>query len=169
MHDKMAAQRDVDAEVDGALVGGRAVGQQASAPSGGSGRRRGMRASMTLTTPPIAEEPNSRAEGPRSTSIFSAVIGLMAMAWSGPDEPMSRLPMPSVRTRTRSPERPRSTGAEAAGPKLVALTPGWRAWVSPMLGRTSRVSSALSSTDTPPSPSPAARRTPVTTSCSSSS
>ena len=35
--------------------------------------------------------------------------------------------MPSVRTRTRSPERPRRTGAEAVGPKLVALTPGWRA------------------------------------------
>ena len=32
-----------------------------------------------------------------------------------------------------------------------------------MLGRTSRVSSALSSTDTPPSTSPRRRRTPVTT------
>ena len=72
------------------------------------------------------------------------------------------LPMPSVSTRTRSPERPRSTGAEAAGPKLVALTPGWRARVSPMLGRTSRVRSAASSTEMPPSTSCGSRRTPVT-------
>ena len=70
--------------------------------------------------------------------------------------------MPSVSTRTRSPDRPRSTGAEAVGPKLVAETPGWLASVSPMLGRTSRVRSAWSSTDTPPSTSPALRRTPVT-------
>ena len=39
---------------------------------------------MTLTTPPIAEEPNSKAAGPRSTSMRSAVIGLIEIAWSGP-------------------------------------------------------------------------------------
>ena len=140
-----------------------------STPTGPSGSWRGMRLSMTLTTPPIADDPNSKAAGPRSTSMRSAVIGLMATAWSGPDDDRSRLPMPSVRMRTRSPDRPRSTGAEAVGPKLVALTPGWRASVSPMLGRTSRVSSAWSSTETPPSTSDSLRRTPVTTTCSSSS
>ncbi len=92
-----------------------------------------MRASTTFTTPPMAEDPNSKAAGPRSISIRSAVSGLMAMAWSGPDDDRSSVPIPSVSTRTRSPDSPRSTGADAAGPKLVALTPGCRASVSPML------------------------------------
>ena len=116
-------------------------------PTGPSGIWRGMRVSMTLTTPPIADEPNSKADGPRSTSIRSAVSGLIAIAWSGPDEDRSRLPMPSVSTRTRSPDKPRRTGAEASGPKLVADTPGWLASVSPMLGRSARVRSAWSSTE----------------------
>ena len=71
--------------------------------------------------------------------------------------------MPSVSTRTRSPDRPRKTGDEAVGPKLVDDTPGCRARVSPMLGRTWRVRSSWSSTEMPPSTSPALRRTPVTT------
>jgi hypothetical protein len=126
-----------------------------------------MRVSMTLTTPPIADDPNSNADGPRSTSIRSAVIGLMAIAWSGPDDDRSSVPIPSVSTRTRSPERPRNTGADAVGPKLVADTPGCLASVSPMLVRTWRVRSAASSTDTPPSTSFSLRRIPVTTmSCS---
>ena len=89
---------------------------------------------MTLTTPPIAEEPNSSADGPRRTSIRSAVSGLMATAWSGSDEDRSRLPMPSTRTRTRSPESPRRIGREAVGPKLDEVTPGKSFKVSPMLG-----------------------------------
>ena len=47
--------------------------------------------------------------------------------------------------------------------KLVALTPGCRASVSPMLGRISRVRSAASRTEMPPSASCARRRMPVTT------
>ena len=74
---------------------------------------------MTLTTPPIADDPNSRADGPRSTSIRSAVSGLIATAWSGLDEDTSKLPMPSVSTRMRSPDRPRRIGRDAVGPKLV--------------------------------------------------
>ena len=97
-----------------------------------------MRELMTLTTPPIAADPNSKAEGPRRISIRSAVSGLIATAWSALDEDRSRLPMPSVRMRMRSPPRPRRIGREAAGPKLVALTPGCLASVSPMLGRIAR-------------------------------
>ena len=104
---------------------------------------------MTLTTPPIAEEPNSKAAGPRSTSIRSAVSGLIATAWSTLVLEASRLPMPSVSTRTRSPWKPRSTGREALGPNEVAETPGWRASVSPIVGRRSRVSSSPLTTEVP--------------------
>ena len=104
---------------------------------------------MTFTTPPIADDPNSSAEGPRSTSIRSAVSGLIATAWSTEVFDTSKLPIPSVSTRTRSPCRPRSTGREALGPKLVADTPGWRASVSPMVGRSSRVSFSPLSTLVP--------------------
>jgi hypothetical protein len=134
-----------------------------SNPTGPVGTVRGIRASITLTTPPIAEDPNKRAAGPRRTSIRCAVIGLIDTSWSGPSVDMSSVPMPSVRTRTRSPCSPRSTGADALGPKLVADTPGRLASVSPMLDFTVRLSSASSSTDTPPSTSWARRRMPVTT------
>ena len=80
---------------------------------------------MTLTTPPIADEPNSSADGPRSTSMRSAVSGLIATAWSGSDEDRSRLPMPSVRIAHALARRPRRIGREAVGPKLDAVTPGW--------------------------------------------
>ena len=123
---------------------------------------------MTLTTPPIADEPNSRAPGPRSTSIRSAVSGLIATAWSTLVLDASRLPMPSVSTRTRSPWKPRSTGREALGPNEVAETPGWWARVSPIVGRRSRVSSSPLTTEVPDSMSSRLRRKPVTMmSCSS--
>jgi hypothetical protein len=84
----------------------------------------------------LAEEPNRSAEGPRSTSMRSAVSGLIVTWWSGSDEDRSSVPMPSVRIRTRSPCSPRRIGRDAVGPKLDAVTPGWLANVSPMLGRT---------------------------------
>ena len=71
--------------------------------------------------------------------------------------------MPSVSTRTRSPWKPRSTGREALGPKEVAETPGWRASVSPIVGRRSRVSSSPLTTEVPDSMSPRDRGKPVTT------
>ena len=63
--------------------------------------------------------------------------------------------MPSTSTGARSPCSPRRIGREELGPKLVALTPGRSASVSPRLGFRSCASSSLSSTETPPRTSPA--------------
>ncbi len=60
------------------------------------------------------------------------------LAWSAEVAETSKLPMPSVSSRMRSPEKPRRIGREALGPKEEAVTPGWRASVSPRLGRRSR-------------------------------
>lgn len=79
---------------------------------------------MTLTTPPTADDPNSSAEGPRSTSTRSASSGLMTTAWSTLVFDTSIEPIPSVSTRMRSPWKPRNTGREALGPNEVADTPG---------------------------------------------
>ncbi|MNL28669.1 hypothetical protein D3C87_1503240 [compost metagenome] len=43
---------------------------------------RGMRLSITFTTPPMALPPYISAAGPRTTSIFSATSGSMGTAWS---------------------------------------------------------------------------------------
>jgi hypothetical protein len=116
---------------------------------GSSGTARGMRLSITLTTPPIADDPNSSAAGPRSTSIRSAVSGLMTTAWSTEVFETSKLPIPSVRMRTRSPWKPRSTGRDAFGPNAVEETPACRFSVSPSVGLSSRVSAAPLSTEVP--------------------
>jgi hypothetical protein len=86
---------------------------------------------------------------------------LIATAWSTLVFEASRLPIPSVRTRTLSPWKPRSTGREALGPNEVAETPGWRARVSPMVGRSSRASSAPETTEVPDSTSSRLRAKPV--------
>ena len=54
----------------------------------------------------------------------SAVSGLIATAWSTDVFDTSKLPMPSVNMRTRSPWKPRRMGRDALGPKEVADTPG---------------------------------------------
>ena len=79
----------------------------------------------------------------------SAVRGLIDTAWSTLVLETSKLPMPSVSTRTRSPWKPRRTGREALGPNDVADTPGWRASVSPIVGRISRASSSPLTTVVP--------------------
>ena len=56
----------------------------------------------------------------------SAVRGLSATAWSGLEAETSKLPMPSVSRRMRSPERPRNIGRDAVGPKLLASEGGVR-------------------------------------------
>src|SRR3546814_13356567 len=58
-------------------------------------------------------------------------------------------PIPSVSTRTRSPWKPRRIGREALGPNELAVTPGWCASVSPIVGFTDRVSSAPLTIDVP--------------------
>ena len=63
----------------------------------------------------------------------------------------------------RSPPRPRRIGRDAVGPKLVAVTPGCRASVSPMLGRSSRQDPRRRAPIRRPARRPAFRRTPVTT------
>jgi len=124
---------------------------------------------MTFTTPPIADELYRSAPGPCRTSIRSAVNGLIATAWSGSVADKSRLLIPSMRTGARSPCSPRRIGRDALGPKLVELTPGISAKVSPRLGFRSCVSSSVSTTETLPSTSPACRFVPVTTIAWSSS
>ena len=138
VRDQIAAERHVEREVDGTLVRGAAIFGERVARTDSAGTLREIRVSITLTTPPIAEEPNKSAEGPRKTSIRSAVSGLIVTWWSGSDEDRSSVPIPSTRMRTRSPDRPRRIGREAVGPKLEAVTPGWLARVSPMLGRAAR-------------------------------
>ena len=98
---------------------------------------------MTLTTPPIADEPNSSADGPRSTSMRSAVSGLIATAWSGLEADRSRAAdavgqdADAVAATGRA-----GSGARRSGRSWSRETPGWRAKVSPMLGRISRARSA---------------------------
>ncbi len=70
----------------------------------------------------------------------------MATAWSTEVLDTSKLPMPSVSTRTRSASWPRRMGREELGPKKLADTPGWRDSISPMVGRVSRTSASPSST-----------------------
>ena len=135
--DEMAAERHVDRRVGRALVRRRCrIGQARRRATGPSGTRRGMRVSMTLTTPPIADEPNSSADGPRSTSIRSAVSGLIGDrvvgVGRGQVEAADAVDEDCGRAR---PEGREGSAREAVGPKLDAVTPGWLASVSPMLGR----------------------------------
>ena len=124
---------------------------------------------MTLTAPPIAWPPNNSTAGPRSTSIRSDVSGSIVTAWSAEVLDTSIEPMPSVSTRIRSPWKPRSTGRDAPGEKLVAETPGSRVSVSPSCGRTSRCSSSPLITDLPARMSSSRTSRPVTTIAPSSS
>ena len=93
--------------------------------------------------------------GPWSSSIRSAVRGLMVTAWSGSEVDRSRLLIPSTSTGARAPCSPRRIGRDADGPKLDALTPGMSASMSPRPGFMSWVSSLSSRTATPPRTWPA--------------
>ena len=74
---KLLADGHVARGADRTLVGGRAIGADRVHAIAVRGHVRGMRVSMTLTTPPTADEPNSNADGPRSTSTRSASSGSM--------------------------------------------------------------------------------------------
>ena len=60
MGDEMTADRHIDREIARTLIRGAANSAKAFARTGSAGTLRGMRVSMTLTTPPIADEPNSK-------------------------------------------------------------------------------------------------------------
>ena len=130
------------------------------------GTLRGIRLSMTLTTPPTADDPNSKAAGPRSTSIRSASNGSTITAWSTLVLLTSIEPIPSVSNRMRSPWNPRRIGRLALGPNEVADTPGSLASVSPMVGFKFWVSSAPDSTDVPCNTSRSLVRTAAVTTTS---
>ena len=77
----------------------------------------GMRLSITLTTPPTALPPYSKAPGPRSTSMRSTLKGSWATAWSGLRPERSCEAPPLLSMRMRSPSKPRMMGRPALGPK----------------------------------------------------
>lgn len=103
MDNELVRQCRVDARADRSLVSRRAVGGDAIDMENFIRNAAGMRLSMTFTTPPMADDPNRSDEGPRKTSILSAVSGLMTTAWSTLVLDTSKLPIPSARTRMRSP------------------------------------------------------------------
>ena len=85
-------------------------------PDASPGMVVGMSVEMTFTTPPSALLPYMSDAGPRTTSMRLAASGSMESAWSA--EVLDRSPVrwPFCTTSTRSPERPRMTGVDAAGP-----------------------------------------------------
>ena len=100
-------------------------------PDKPSAATRGMRLSMTLTTPPVALPPYSRAAGPRTISTRSATSGSSVTAWSKLRLDASTDAPPLSSMRTRSPSRPRMMGRLLCGPKPVAEMPGRPSSVSP--------------------------------------
>ena len=95
------------------------------------GASTGIRLSTTLTTPPIAPEPNRIVAGPRITSILWLKRGLTLGAWSGLKFETSNTSVLSLRTRTRLSASPRMTGRLAPGAKPLAPIPGSLPSVSP--------------------------------------
>src|SRR3990167_4665900 len=90
-----------------------------------------MRSLTTLTRPPMAPDPYSRAAGPRRISIWRAVGPSIVTPWSFDRPDTSDTSMPFCRILTREPSRPRMMGREAPAPKAEADTPSSWDRVSP--------------------------------------
>ena len=91
----------------------------------------GIRLFSTLTTPPIACEPQRSVAGPRITSIWPATSGSMVTAWSSPVSETSPDWMPFSWMRTRKLSWPRMTGRLAPGANVVLVMPGFANMMSP--------------------------------------
>ena len=117
--------------------------------------------SSTLTTPPTAPLPYTRADGPRSTSICVASMGSDTTAWSGLMVEASCSSAPSLSTRTRGPSMPRMMGRLAPAPKWLLVMPGSLLSVSPSVASRRRTSSSPSSTVTGVVMSPAPSCSPL--------
>ncbi len=136
--DEMAAERHVEGNIAGAFVGGAAIFRE-RVDADGPGRHAARDARVDHVDD-AADRRGAEQQGRRAAQDFNSLRGQRVDRHLvvGSDEDRSSVPIPSTRMRTRSPDRPRRIGREAVGPKLEAVTPGWLARVSPMLGRAAR-------------------------------